>query len=150
MRRTPPEGFSVRCAREADLPGLAGLLGEPEAYAILDLCRAAGTLWAGADAEGAPVGVAAATEIDGTLHLAALAVIPSQWGKGLGSALLEAVLDHGRWAFHPAVTAAAAPDGARFLAGRGFLTLRGDALPPGLRAAVEADPPGRVAMARRL
>ena len=152
MRRALPEGFSLRRAREAELSVLVGLPAEADSYAVLDLCRAAGTLWTAVDARDAPQGFAAASELDGTLHLVSLRVASAHQGRGLGSALLDAVLDHGRWAFHPAVTVVTERDGAegRFLLARGFLAMRSEALPIGLRAKVGAGPAGLVAMARRL
>jgi ribosomal protein S18 acetylase RimI-like enzyme len=107
-----------------------------------------------ADLRGAPVGQAAATELDGALHLLALRVAPEHRGRGLGGRLLDAVIDHGRWAFHPAVTAVARRDGpaAALLARRGFMALRADALPPGLAARIAegSGTPGLYALGKRL
>lgn len=147
--------YRIRAGREGDLPALCALPADddPADAAALDLCRAAGSLWV-ADREDAPAGFAAATELDGTLHLLALRVAPGHRRRGLGTRLLDAVIDHGRWAFHPAVTAVARREGpeAALLARRGFMTLRADALPPGLAARIAGDGgnPGLYALGKRL
>lgn len=153
MRPHLAEGYAIRDAAEADLPHLAsGGSGLP--LAALDLCRVAGTLWAGTGRDGRPVAHLAAGDVDGSLHILALHVAPDHRRHGLGTALLAAALGHARWAFYPAASAAVAreaPDLERLLAAHGFLRLRHEGLGPGLRARIEAGEPGRLqAMAKRL
>lgn len=160
-----PAGFRIQPAGKADLPALAALESAPGReggglpLAALDLCRAAGTLWAGLDQEGRPVAHLAAGEADGSLLILGLGVHPAQRRRGLGGALLAAALDHARWAFYPAASVVAerppAEEG-RFLAAHGFLLLRSDALSPALghhlaaRIAAGGDPERLCAMAKRL
>ena len=147
----------------AAVPGEAGLApgGRRDAtpLAVLDLVHAAGTLWVAADATDQPVGLLAAGEVDGALHVVALAVARDHQRRGLGSALLDGAIDHARWAYHPAVSLTATRDlpwSGRLLAKRGFLALRTPDLSPGLAAALRADlarghdPTRRIAMAKRL
>lgn len=153
--RPPAEGCHVRPACTADLPGLASL-GGPTPLAALDLCRAAGTLWVGVARDGRPVAYLAAGEIDSSLLILDLHVHPEHRRHGLGTALLGLALDRARWAFYPAastVTEREAPGQGPFFAAHGFLRLRSDALPPGLKARLDAQggDPGRLcAMAKRL
>ena len=127
--------------------------------AVLDLCRAAGTLWVAADATDQPIGFAAASVIDGRLHLLKLLVARTHRRQGLGRALVQAVIDHGRWAFYPAVTLTTdrdLPCGAPFYGRLGFVALDDGRLAPELAAILrrEAETFGpsarRVAMAKIL
>ncbi len=164
----------IRQARPHDLPALPGIktaaaraFGDlrsgvtprrvsVEAMAIL---AEEGTLWIAADAEDAPVGFAAATMLDGTLFIADIHVSPAHQRQGAGRALLRAVVDYGRWAFHPAVTLLTdrlVPWNAPFYASEGFVMLDGARLPPDLAAKLAGDiarghdPARRCAMAKRL
>ena len=96
---------------------------------------------------------------DGTLFLADLHVRSDMQKRGAGRMLLRRVVDHGRWAFFPAVTLLTdrfVPWNAPFYAADGFVMLDAARLPPQLsekRASDLArghDPARRVAMAKRL
>ena len=169
-------GYRLRDATEADLAQLPaveqsaagwfrdvdnGYRGEDATLplAILDLCRAAGTLWIAADREDAPVGFLAATEFDSSLFVLETSVAREHQRKGLGRALLEKAIDHARWAYLPAVsltTDREIPWNGPFYARLGFVTLDSDRASPGLRARREAeivaghDPARRCIMAKLL
>lgn len=168
--------YRIRDAGEADLTHLAaversaaglfvemdnGFRGEDTTLplAVLDLCRAAGTLWIAADREDAPVGFLAATEIDSSLFVLEMSVACEHQRRGLGRALLEKAIDHARWAHLPAVsltTDREIPWNRPFHASLGFVTLDSDRASPGLRARREAeiaaghDPARRCIMAKLL
>ena len=176
MSAPVPDGYRIRPATEADLPSLdairtslaSGPAGSTEPHegagtmlplAVLDLCRAAGTLWSATDARGDPVGFLAASDLDGSLCVLDLHVMRGHRRRGLGSALLRVAIDHARWAFYPAlslITDRSLPWGGPFCARFGFVALRSDALSPGLGAKLAAeiarghDPARRCAMAKRL
>ncbi|MCG6121252.1 MAG: GNAT family N-acetyltransferase [Microvirga sp.] len=140
---TPPV---IRDARESDLPALAELAraggGAALEFAALDLCRAAGTLWAGLDEGGGPIGYLAASECDGALLVLDLRVSEPARRRGVAAALLMRAIDHARWAFIPAVVAVADPEapwGGPFLARRGFVALDASRAGPGLRARLDAE-----------
>ena len=169
-------GYRIRDAGEADLTHLAaversaaglfvemdnGYRGEDETLplAVLDLCRAAGTLWIAAAPDDAPVGFLAATEIDSSLFVLEMSVAREHQRKGLGRALLEKAIDHARWAHLPAVsltTDREIPWNRPFYASLGFVTLDSDRASPGLLARREAeiaeghDPARRCIMAKLL
>jgi GNAT superfamily N-acetyltransferase len=103
----------VRTARPGELPllaaveeaadGLFATLGMgpfPEASQIDHLTGAVLVLVAGDP----PVGFASVGILDGAAHLRQLAVLPAQGGRGLGTALVEAVAGWGRTHGLPAVT----------------------------------------------
>ncbi len=173
---TLPDGYRVRPSRAAELDRLPEVERQADAVyfaalgiedpklppldlAVFDLCHAAGTLWVAADRGDEPVGFAAATDLDGALFVIEMDVVPAHQGRGLGRALIEAAIDHARWAFYPAValtTDRYIPFNAPFYARLGFVELRREDLSPGLRAvlareaAVGFDPARRIAMAKRL
>jgi GNAT superfamily N-acetyltransferase len=152
----------VRLARESDVPLLPAIevaafaiyapyaiaLGfrpdetpHPSALDVLHVAQEAGRLWVAVDAGDAPVGFAFVRELDGAAHLEELDVLPAHGGRGLGSALLEAVY---AWAAgrYPAVTLATfrdVPWNAPFYARRGFREVPADELSPGLRDLVEVE-----------
>lgn len=145
----------VRLARESDVPLLPAI--EVAAFAIyapyavalgfrpdespqptpVEALRAAqetGHLWVAVDVNDGPVGFAFVRELDGVAHLEELDVLPEHGGRGLGSALLEAVYV---WATgrYPAVTLATfrdVPWNAPFYARRGFREIPAHQLSPGL------------------
>jgi len=112
-------------------------------------------LWTAADGADRPVGVLAATIADDALHVVTLAIARAHRCRGVGRALLERAIGHGRWAFFPAVTVTAGVE-ASFYRRFGFVALRSDRLSPDLaaflRAERDADGPGveRIAMAKVL
>jgi len=110
--------------------------------AVLDLCRAAGSLWIAADADDAPAGFLAASEIDGFLVVLAMNVGRKHQRRGLGRALLEKAVDHARWAYLPAVvltTDREIPWNGPFLARHGFVALDSGRASPGLRAVLASE-----------
>jgi GNAT superfamily N-acetyltransferase len=173
---TAPAGYRIRDAVEADLTHLpaversaaALLLAVDNGYrgaddtlplAVLDLCRAAGTLWIAAAPDDAPVGFLAATEIDTSLFVLEMSVAREHQRRGLGRALLEKAIDHARWAYLPAVSLTTDRKLAwnrPFYASLGFVTLDSERVSPGLRARREAeiaaghDPARRCIMAKLL
>ncbi len=108
---------------------------EPTAVEALRAAQESGRLWVAVDANDGPVGFAFVRELDGAAHLEELDVLPEHGGRGLGSALLEAVRT---WASgrYPAVTLATfrdVPWNAPFYARRGFREIPAHELSPGLR-----------------
>lgn len=95
-----------------------------------------GTLWvATLDEEYEPVGLAFTTEIDGLAHLDEIDVHPDAAGQGVGSALLERVVDEARAQGYEAITLSTLEDvpwNAPYYAKRGFRILEADELTPGL------------------
>lgn len=164
----------VRPACEADCPALPAIKADaaqafgdlrsgvaPRAVSVeaMAVLVAEGTLWVAVDDADRPIGFAAAGMLDGTLFLADLHVRSDMQQRGAGRMLLRRVVDHGRWAFFPAVTLLTdrlVPWNAPFYAAEGFVMLDGARLPPQLsekRASDLArghDPARRVAMAKRL
>jgi len=164
----------IRPAREEDCPALPAIKSDaarafgdlrrdvaarPVSVEAMAVLAAEGTLWVAADETDAPVGFAAATMLDGTLFLADLHVRPDAARRGAGRALLRRVIDHGRWAFFPAVTLLTdrlVPWNAPFYATEGFVMLDALRLPPQLAEKLASDlarghdPSRRTAMAKRL
>ena len=104
--------MTVRPALLADIPSLAAIersaaarfAGTPMRWAVegdtlpadvLRQAQAAGLLWV-AEADGQPGGFALAEPMDGALFLLEMSVALPQQGRGLGSALLAAVIAHAR------------------------------------------------------
>ena len=171
-----PAALRIRPATESDLHALAAVersaavlfrgigldwIAESPAMdlAVLDLCRAAGTLWIAPDHDDRPTGFLAATDLDGAFFILELSVAAEHQGRGLGRALLHAALDQARWRYYGAAaltTYRDVPWNAPFYARHGFVALREFDLSPGLKAklADEArhghDPDRRVAMAKVL
>jgi len=168
-----PAGVTIRSGRAEEMAALAAIADEgastrPEAEAGVPLdptgrllparlaaCRAEDLLWTAADGADRPVGVLVATIADDALHVVTLAIVRAHRRRGVGRALLERAIGHGRWAFFPAVTVTAGVE-APFYRRFGFVALRSDRLPPDLaaflRAERDADGPGveRIAMAKVL
>jgi GNAT superfamily N-acetyltransferase len=170
-----PDGFRIRPARAEEAEALAAVEADAglalreagfTAYGLggisaerLGICAAEGLLWAAVEGSERPVGFAAATVADGNLHVLELSVDRACQRLGLGRALMERVIDHGRWAFFPAVTLttdADVPFNAPFYRTLGFVALETGRLPPDLATmlAGERDALGptvrRIAMAKVL
>jgi GNAT superfamily N-acetyltransferase len=117
-----------------------------------------GALWV-ADESGEVVGFLLAEVVDGCVHVEEVSVRPEAEGRGLGSALLDAVAERARAEGRPAVTLttfADVPWNRPFYERRGFRVLHEDEVTPGLAAKVAAeagaglDPTLRVVMRRDL
>ncbi|WP_136625081.1 GNAT family N-acetyltransferase [Aureimonas flava] len=110
---------------------------------------------------GAPVGYAAAADLaalvgdpdaGGCYWLAALAVDPAHGRRGVGSALLQAVVRRAEWFFHRAVglsTARALPIGEGFYAARRFVGVAEADLTPALLKRREMEWPSGAAPGSR-
>lgn len=95
--------WQIDCAaaqRFADhgFPSLAQTSGPPP-HTFLAVLEGRG-VWVVADATDIPVGFAVAGDLEGLLWLYEMGVHPSHGKKGIGKALLSAVIDHGKWAFY--------------------------------------------------
>jgi len=154
-----PAGYRLRDARTDDLQHIpaversaatinfgvdAGHIGDGAILAldVLDLCRAAGTLWVAVEPGDVPVGFLAATEIDSSLFILELSVAREHQCRGLGRALLEKAISHARWAYLPAVSLTTDRDlpwNRPFYARCGFVTLDSARISAGLRAKLDAD-----------
>lgn len=125
------------------IPALAALpdvLAPPEALAA---ALARGHLWvAAAVADDAPIGFAYADVVDGALHLEELDVLPAWGRRGVGRALVAAVVASAGAARLAAVTLTTfleVPWNAPFYGRLGFRVLSADALSPGLDALLAAE-----------
>ena len=116
-------------------------------------------LWVAADAEDRAVGFAAASDPGPCFYLHELSVDPTRGREGIGTALLDAVIAHARWAFHSAValdTFRTVPFNAPFYSRHGFLAMGPGQVHPDLAALVEGErpkgvhPASRVVMIKRL
>jgi GNAT superfamily N-acetyltransferase len=140
--------------------GLAGVVADDAtSLAELSHAHAAGLLWVARAPDGEPIGFALLEFVDGQPHLEEIDVHPAHGRRGVGRALLEAVLAWARGAGHHAVTLTTfrdVPWNAPFYARMGFRTLAPAELAPGLAALVRdeaargLDPAQRVVMRREL
>ncbi|MBR8656829.1 GNAT family N-acetyltransferase [Achromobacter sp. Marseille-Q0513] len=167
--------MTVRPALLADLPGLAAIersaaarfAGTPMRWAVegdtlpVDILRqaqAAGLLWV-AEADGQPGGFALAEPMDGSLFLLEMSVALPRQGRGLGSALLAAVIAHARDGGYASVLLTTDRElswNGPYYRRRGFFELERGRQGPALRARLDEeaaagfDPARRVAMAHDL
>lgn len=79
-----------------------------------------GGSWLAADAAGRPVGAAQSLVREGTWALALLVVLPEAQGKGVGKALLERSLEHGRSCLRGMICCSRDPMAARAYRKAGF------------------------------
>jgi GNAT superfamily N-acetyltransferase len=121
--------------------------------------HAAGLLWVARTASGEPVGFALLELVDGAVHLEEIDVDPAHGRRGIGRALLDAVVAWAEQAGHPAVTLTTFRDipwNAPFYARAGFRVLGMGELGPELASLVHEeaarglDPSQRVVMRRDL
>jgi GNAT superfamily N-acetyltransferase len=158
-----PPGYRIRPALPADIPSLAGVeraaderfvalagqLGLPGAAlaqvterAVLERALDEGRLWVASSGGGTVVGFALAIEVAGFVHLEQLAVVPDEGGAGLGSALLEAVVERAAAAGRQGVTLCTFRDvawNAPFYSRRGFTAVAPEDLSPGHAAIARAE-----------
>lgn len=167
--------YAIRLGRLSDVPllaeveraaaslfapyGLAELLSETTAPDKLELAAREGRLWVAVDAQHEVVGFALASEVDGNAHLDEIDVHPEHGRRGIGSALIDAVVAWARLQRHRALTLNTMRDvpwNAPYYERLGFVILPDDELPPALaelrRREVEHGLPGerRVSMRRAL
>lgn len=77
---------------------------EPSHLELLAAQQAAGLVWVVADRNDEPVGFAAAGFVDGLPHLYEIDVDPAHARKGLGTRLVQEVIDWARRSGHPQIT----------------------------------------------
>ena len=140
--------------------GIAGVVAnDSTSLEELAHAHAAGLLWVARDPTGEPIGFALLEVVDGQAHLEEIDVHPAHGRRGVGSALLDAVVAWARGAGHRAVTLTTFRDipwNAPFYERAGFRALAPHELGPGLAAVVRdeaargLDPAQRVAMRRDL
>jgi GNAT superfamily N-acetyltransferase len=164
--------YAIEPAREDDLAKLRGIelaanvlfegravagvvAGDATGLDELAHARAAGLLWVARAADGEPVGFALCELVDGAVHLEEIDVDPAYGRRGIGRALLDAVIGWAERAGHPAVTLTTFRDipwNAPFYARAGFREVAAGELGPGLAALVRdeaargLDPSQRVVM----
>lgn len=150
---TPQTGVTIRAPQAEELAALPAIeadaalafaeagfpwyaAGEGLSRSAFEASHAAGLLWAAFDGTD-PVGFLAATMADVNLHLLEVSVRRSHQRRGVGRALVERAIEHGRWTFSPAVTLTtdeAIPFNAPFYSRLGFVKLAEGRLPPDLAA----------------
>ena len=140
--------------------GLAGVVAnDSTSLEEVTHAHAAGLLWVARDPAGEPIGFALLEIVDGQTHLEEIDVQPAHGRRGVGRALLDAVVDWARGAGHRAVTLTTfrdVPWNAPFYERAGFRELAPHELGPGLAAVVRdeaargLDPAERVTMRRDL
>ncbi|RBL85806.1 GNAT family N-acetyltransferase [Streptomyces cavourensis] len=119
--------------------------GDPLPPAVLAQAMADGLLWVALDETGRPAGFALARPLDADLFLAEMSVALPHQGRGLGRALLQAVIDHAAAActFHGVVltTDRELPWNGPFYRRAGFVEVPVEQQGPSLRAQLrhEAD-----------
>lgn len=175
MPTTLPPGYALRSLREGEIDRLAEidragthLLAEHGFPSLLDhtidragmeRLMAGRGVWVAAGPDDGAVGFAVASDPGPCLYLHELSVDPAHGRRGVGGALLAAVVAHARWAFHSAValdTFRDVPFNAPFYRKHGFVALEPGLVPEDIRGIVESErPPGihprcRTVMVRRL
>jgi GNAT superfamily N-acetyltransferase len=136
--------------------GVAGVVaGDATSHEELSHALAAGLLWVARAGDGEPIGFALVELVDGRAHLEEIDVDPAHGRRGVGRALLDAVVDWAARAGLSAVTLTTFRDipwNAPFYARAGFRALAPEELGPGLAAVVREeaarglDPGERVTM----
>lgn len=176
MNRTMPDGYLIRMRLPSDdsvlvevenraaelfrdhgFPDVADAL-TPD-VAFLRTMMAEQKVWVAADETDRPVGFAVAGAIDGYLHLRELSVDPAYGRKGLGTALVEAVMTEAQasnFAGTSLTTFRDVPFNAPFYARIGFTIMPLDTATAALKAQVLSelptgiDPGSRVLMVRHI
>jgi len=166
-------GYTIRPARTHDVPalaeveraaarlfapyGLADLFSATSPPEKLDAAARDGRLWVAVDAAGAVVGFALASEVGGNAHLDEIDVDPAHGRRGIGRALVDAVVAWARRHRHRALTLNTMVDvpwNAPYYRRLGFVALADDALPEALaelrRLEVEHGLPGDRRVSMRL
>jgi GNAT superfamily N-acetyltransferase len=137
----------------------AAVAGDVTALEEHERALAAGLLWVARAPDGEPVGFALVEIVDGQPHLEEIDVDPAHGRRGLGRALLEAVLGWARGAGFGALTLTTFRDfpwNTPFYERMGFRALAPHEIGPGLaevvreEAARGLDPATRVTMRRAL
>ena len=166
-------GYSIRLARSHDVAalgeieraaatlfapyGLAELFAETTPVEELAAPVRDGRLWVAVDAAAQPAGFALATIVGGNAHLHELDVDPAHGRRGIGRALIDAMVAWARVRRFPALTLNTMRDvpwNAPFYARLGFVVLPDSELPEPLRALrrleVEHGLPGEQRVSMRL
>ncbi|WP_336791288.1 GNAT family N-acetyltransferase [Gordonia malaquae] len=117
---------------------------EPMTIEELEPFLANGRLWVAVDADDQPIGYACAAEVDGVTHLEQVSVHPAYGRSGIGTALINTVIDNARTSGSSAVTLTTfvdVPWNGPYYRRLGFEFLTTSSETPGLRAirAAEAD-----------
>ena len=147
---------TTRLLAEHGFPSLLDAMPDEDSIARLVEGRAA---WVAVDAGDRPLGFAVASDAGPCLYLHELGVDPAHHRRGIGAALLDAVVAHGRWLFQPALaldTFRTVPFNAPFYSKRGFMPWPPGHVPPEIEGLVRAErpagihPASRVVMVKRL
>lgn len=120
---------------------------EVEAFAT------ANEAWVACEGSGRPVGYAVARDIAGFLHLEEIAVDPGRGRRGIGSALLSAVIAHAERRGLAGVSLSTfrdVPFNAPFYAARGFVEVDPESADPALRERFFLEVPAGIAPASRV
>lgn len=170
-----PQGYTLRGFEPDDLPALwqvesaATRLQASQGYLELleqsadplafEAQFAGKGVWIAADKNNQAIGYATAGELADLFWLHQMSVDPSHGRQGIGTALLMAVINHAKWAFHSAIGLSTFRDvafNAPFYEKAGFMRVNAASMSPALQAQlVKECPPGidiatRVLMVRRL
>lgn len=136
---------------EEDLPG--ELRRDTTPVAEFEEAARAGRLWVALDAAGAPVGFAHVTRVDGSAHLQEMDVLPAHGRRGLGAALVRAVVAWAQRSGFPSLTLTTFRHVAwngPFYRRLGFAELDAAKLTPGLREHLEQEVGEGLARAHRV
>ncbi|MGB7432564.1 MAG: GNAT family N-acetyltransferase [Ahrensia sp.] len=170
-----PQGYTLRGFEPDDLPvlwdvesaatrqlaaaGYPELLKQSADPLAFEAQFAGKGVWIAADENNQAVGYAIAGELADLFWLHQMSVVPSHGRKGIGTALLMAVINHAKWAFHSAIGLTTFRDvafNAPFYEKAGFMRVNPASLSQSLQAQLAKEcAPGievssRVVMVRRL
>lgn len=150
------EGAATRLLAAQGYPELLEQSADPLAF---EAQFAGKGVWIAADENNQAIGYATAGELADLFWLHQMSVDPAHGRKGVGTALLMAVINHAKWAFHSAIGLTTFRDvvfNAPFYEKAGFMRVNAASMSPGLQTQLAKEcPPGidmatRVLMVRRL
>lgn len=136
---------------EADLPAELRYLVTDDK--TLREAQAASRLWVALTGEGKPVGYAMADIVDGGAHLDEMDVVPDYGRRGIGSRLVQRVIDWARAEGFPVLTLVTfrhLPWNAPFYEKLGFVSLREDEIGAEIAALFRAEKRAGIDMRNRI
>lgn len=144
------EANATRQLAEAGYPSLLDDVVGEEAFEAQFMGKG---VWIAADKSDKPVGYAIAGELAYLFWLHQISVDPSHGGRGIGGALLKAVINHAKWAFHNAVGLTTFRDvafNAPLFEKAGFLQVNPATAPAPLQAQLMNECPDNIPVSARV